>query len=111
MWQLSEAIDGMAQACEALAIPVIGGNVSLYDESGGRDIDPTPVIAVVGLLGRIVRKPPVPGWHPGDSLVVLGPPPGGLAGSSLGEIGGGLRRRCAGAGRPGVTPGAVPVRP
>ncbi len=81
MWQLSEAIDGMAQACEALAIPVIGGNVSLYDESGGCDIDPTPVIAVVGLLGRIVRKPPVPGWHPGDSLVVLGPPPGGLAGS------------------------------
>jgi phosphoribosylformylglycinamidine synthase len=81
MWQLSEAVDGMAQACEALAIPVIGGNVSLYDESGGRDIDPTPVIAVVGLLGRIVRKPPVPGWHSGDSLVVLGPPPGGLAGS------------------------------
>jgi phosphoribosylformylglycinamidine synthase len=81
MWQLSEAIDGMSQACEALAIPVIGGNVSLYDESGGRDIDPTPVVAVVGLIGRIVRKPPVPGWRPGDSLILLGPPAGGLAGS------------------------------
>ena len=48
MWQLSEAIDGMAEACRALGLPVIGGNVSLYNESGGADIDPTPV---VGLLG------------------------------------------------------------
>ncbi len=44
MWQLSEAIDGMAEACRALGIPVIGGNVSLYNESRGRDIDPTPVV-------------------------------------------------------------------
>jgi phosphoribosylformylglycinamidine synthase len=81
MWQLSEAIDGMAEACEALAIPVVGGNVSLYDESGGRDIDPTPVVAVVGLVGRLVRKPPVPGWRAGDSLVLVGPTGRGLAGS------------------------------
>ncbi len=81
MWQLSEAIDGMSEACEALAIPVIGGNVSLYDESGGRDIDPTPVVAVIGLIGRLVRKPPVPGWRDGDSLVVIGEPGKGLAGS------------------------------
>ncbi len=38
-------------------------------------------MAVVGLIGRIVRKPPVPGWRPGDSLILLGPPAGGLAGS------------------------------
>jgi len=81
MWQLSEAIDGMSKACEALAIPVVGGNVSLYDESAGRDIDPTPVVAVVGLIGRLVRKPPLPGWRAGDSLVVVGPAAGGLAGS------------------------------
>ncbi len=43
MWQLSEAIDGMAEACLALGLPVIGGNVSLYNESFGADIDPTPV--------------------------------------------------------------------
>jgi phosphoribosylformylglycinamidine synthase len=71
----------MAEACRALAIPVVGGNVSLYDESGGRDIDPTPVVAVVGLIGRLVRKPPVPGWQAGDSLVLIGPAGRGLAGS------------------------------
>jgi phosphoribosylformylglycinamidine synthase len=81
MWQLSEAIDGMSEACEALGIPVVGGNVSLYDESGGCDIDPTPVVAVVGLISRLVRKPPVPGWQDGDSLVVVGAPGKGLAGS------------------------------
>ncbi len=81
MWQLSETIDGMSEACEALSIPVVGGNVSLYDESAGRDIDPTPVVAVVGLIERLVRKPPLPGWHAGDSLVVAGPRAGGLAGS------------------------------
>ncbi len=43
MWQLSEAIDGMAEACRAFAkLPVIGGNVSLYNETAGADIDPTP---------------------------------------------------------------------
>ena len=42
MWQLSEAIDGMAEACLAFGLPVIGGNVSLYNESGGADIPPTP---------------------------------------------------------------------
>ena len=46
MWQLSEAVDGMSEACLALGLPVIGGNVSLYNESDGRDIDPTPVIGV-----------------------------------------------------------------
>jgi len=81
MWQLSEAIDGMSEACEALGIPVVGGNVSLYDESGGCDIDPTPVVAVIGLISRLVRKPPVPGWQDGDSLVVVGAPGKGLAGS------------------------------
>ena len=55
MWQLSESIDGMGEACRAFGIPVVGGNVSLYNESGGRDIDPTPV---VGLVGR--GRPPRP---------------------------------------------------
>ncbi|MGH3026715.1 MAG: AIR synthase-related protein, partial [Gaiellaceae bacterium] len=48
MWELKEAIDGMAEACRALEIPVVGGNVSLYNESEGKDIDPTPTVAVVG---------------------------------------------------------------
>ena len=67
MWQLSEAIDGMAEACRALGLPVVGGNVSLYNESRGRDIDPTPVVGTVGLVDALHRRPAgialVPGHH------------------------------------------------
>jgi phosphoribosylformylglycinamidine synthase subunit PurL len=72
MWQLSEAIDGMAEACLALSIPVIGGNVSLYNESRGRDIDPTPVVGTLGLVDRLERRPPGIGLGEGSSLVVVG---------------------------------------
>ncbi|MGD0311741.1 MAG: phosphoribosylformylglycinamidine synthase subunit PurL [Acidimicrobiales bacterium] len=58
MWQLSEAIDGMSEACTGLGLPVIGGNVSLYNESVGVDIDPTPVIGVLGLIDRLAARPP-----------------------------------------------------
>ena len=66
MWQLSEAIDGMAEACRALGIPVIGGNVSLYNESRGRDIDPTPVVGVLGLVDRLDGGPAGVGLVDGD---------------------------------------------
>ncbi len=72
MWQLSECIDGMAAACRALALPVIGGNVSFYNESGGADIDPTPVLGVLGLVDAVRARPPGPGWTEGDSVVLLG---------------------------------------
>jgi phosphoribosylformylglycinamidine synthase len=76
MWQLSEAVDGMAGACRALGLPVIGGNVSLYNESDGVDIDPTPVIGGLGLVDRLVRRPPGVGLVAGGALVLLdaGPP-------------------------------------
>ncbi len=64
MWQLSEAIDGMAEACLAFGIPVIGGNVSLYNESLGADIDPTPVIGMLGVVDRLDRRPPGVGLVP-----------------------------------------------
>jgi phosphoribosylformylglycinamidine synthase len=72
MWQLSEAIDGMATACDALSLPVVGGNVSLYNESGGRDIDPTPVVGLLGVLERLVAPPPGWNWREGDALVLVG---------------------------------------
>jgi phosphoribosylformylglycinamidine synthase subunit PurL len=50
MWQLVEAIEGIAEACRALEIPITGGNVSLYNETDGRAIYPTPVLGVVGLV-------------------------------------------------------------
>ncbi|MDA8266854.1 MAG: phosphoribosylformylglycinamidine synthase subunit PurL [Actinomycetota bacterium] len=81
MWQLSEAVDGMAAACRALGIPVVGGNVSLYNESGGADIDPTPVVAVLGVVDRLDRVPPSVALAEGGTIVALGPRTTGLAGS------------------------------
>jgi phosphoribosylformylglycinamidine synthase len=74
MWQLSEAVDGMAEACRALDIPVIGGNVSLYNESRGRDIDPTPVVGTLGLVRDLQRPPPGIALVGGDSIVLLQAP-------------------------------------
>ncbi len=75
MWQLSECIDGMAEACRALDLPVIGGNVSLYNESGGADIDPTPVLGLLGLVDAVRVRPPGLSWSAGDTLLLLGPGP------------------------------------
>jgi phosphoribosylformylglycinamidine synthase len=73
MWQLSEAVDGMAEACRALGLPVVGGNVSLYNETAGVDIDPTPVIGLLGLVDRLDRRPPGVGLVDGHHLLLLGP--------------------------------------
>jgi phosphoribosylformylglycinamidine synthase len=71
MWQLSEAIDGMSEACLALGLPVIGGNVSLYNESFGTDIDPTPVIGTLGLIDHLAVRPPGVTLVDGATLVLL----------------------------------------
>jgi phosphoribosylformylglycinamidine synthase II len=81
MWQLSEAIDGMGEACRAFEIPVVGGNVSLYNESRGHDIDPTPVVGLVGLVDRLVERPPGVRLLDGGVLLALGPEPESIAGS------------------------------
>jgi phosphoribosylformylglycinamidine synthase II len=73
MWQLSEVVDGMTAACLALELPVVGGNVSLYNESRGRDIDPTPVIGVVGFTDDLDCVPPGARFDEGDTLLLLGP--------------------------------------
>jgi phosphoribosylformylglycinamidine synthase subunit PurL len=83
MWQLSEAIDGMGEACRALRLPVIGGNVSLYNESRGNDIDPTPVVGVVGLIDDLRGRPPGVSLQDGGVLMLLGDPTArGLDGSA-----------------------------
>jgi phosphoribosylformylglycinamidine synthase len=81
MWELSESIDGMAEACRGLDIPVIGGNVSLYNESAGADIDPTPVVAVLGVIDDLARRPPPAAFVDGSCLVLLGATDPALAGS------------------------------
>lgn len=58
MWQFRETIEGISQACEALGLPVVGGNVSFYNESDGVDIYPTPIVGMVGLADPIPARPP-----------------------------------------------------
>jgi phosphoribosylformylglycinamidine synthase len=72
MWQFAEVVDGIAEACRALGFPVIGGNVSFYNESGGADILPTPVVAVVGLIDRLDQPVPPAALTAGARIVVLG---------------------------------------
>ena len=84
MWQLSEAVDGMAEACRVLDVPVVGGNVSLYNESAGTDIDPTPVIGLLGIVDRLERRPPGATLVDGHRLLLLGPEAAGLGGSRWG---------------------------
>jgi phosphoribosylformylglycinamidine synthase len=81
MWQLSEAIDGMAEACTALGVPVVGGNVSLYNESRGSNIDPSPVVGVLGLVDHLERRPPGVRLEAGATVLALGVEPRSLDGS------------------------------
>jgi phosphoribosylformylglycinamidine synthase len=76
-WELAQAIEGIAQAAEALGVPVVSGNVSLYNDSNGRSIPPTPVVGCVGLVAD-VRS--VPGrWKPGDAVLLATAPEESLA--------------------------------
>jgi phosphoribosylformylglycinamidine synthase subunit PurL len=81
MWQFARAVAGMGDACRTLGIPITGGNVSLYNETDGRAVLPTPVIGVVGLVenasrvvGRVFRAD-------GDVVILLGDGYGELGGS------------------------------
>jgi phosphoribosylformylglycinamidine synthase len=67
-WELAEAIEGMAAAAEALDVPVVSGNVSLYNETDGRPIPPTPVVGCVGLVADVRRVPS--GWREGDVVLL-----------------------------------------
>ena len=79
MWQLVEAIEGLADACRALDIPITGGNVSLYNETDGQAIYPTPIIGVVGLIEDATCVVSRTFKHAGDEVVLLG--------ESYGELG------------------------
>lgn len=68
MAQLSQSIDGMAEACTAFGTPITGGNVSLYNETRGEGIYPTPVVGVVGVLDDVTRTAGADFSHVGDSL-------------------------------------------
>jgi phosphoribosylformylglycinamidine (FGAM) synthase-like enzyme len=71
MAQLSATIDGIAEACTALGTPVTGGNVSLYNETRGEGIYPTPVIGIVGILDDVTKAVPSAFQRTGDVIVLL----------------------------------------
>jgi phosphoribosylformylglycinamidine synthase len=85
MGQIARAIDGMAEACRALDFPVVSGNVSLYNETDGRAIPPTPTVGAVGLLADYARRADFASMKAGDALLVVG--------ASHGELGASLYLR------------------
>ncbi len=87
-WQLSEAVRGLGDACRALGLPVTGGNVSLYNESPGGSIAPTPEIGVVGLLENVDRLVRPAFRADGDVIVLVGEATPGLAGSEYARLAG-----------------------
>jgi phosphoribosylformylglycinamidine synthase len=80
-WQLSEAIDGIAAACEALQTPVVSGNVSLYNDTTGVSIDPTPVIGMVGRIEDVNKRLTAAFAADGDPVFLIGPLDAELGGS------------------------------
>ncbi|NYJ05069.1 phosphoribosylformylglycinamidine synthase subunit PurL [Petropleomorpha daqingensis] len=93
MWQFAEAVRGLADACRVLGLPVTGGNVSLYNQTGDVAINPTPVIGVLGVHDDVRQRVPS-GWRkPGETVLLLGatkPELGGSAWASVvhGHLGG-----------------------
>ena len=87
-WELTEAIEGMALACEALGVPIVSGNVSLYNETDGRAIHPTPTVGCVGLVDDVRAVPRA--WRDGDVVLLAGAPKLSLAGSEYQALYGSL---------------------
>ncbi len=82
MGQFVRAIEGMAEACAALDLPIVSGNVSLYNETDGKAIPPTPVIGAVGLIEDVGKIARIGGAQEGDLLILVGETRGHL-GQSL----------------------------
>ena len=72
MWQFSEAVDGLGDACQQLGVPVTGGNVSFYNQTGTTPIHPTPVVGVLGVIDDVAKRIPS-GWQDdGQNIYLLG---------------------------------------
>jgi len=92
MWQFAKAVEGIGAACRALDVPITGGNVSLYNETDGKAIYPTPTIGVVGLLEHADRVVSRRFRETGDAIVLLGTGRGELGGSEYLKVMHGLVR-------------------
>ncbi len=86
MWQFAEAVRGLADACRELGLPVTGGNVSLYNQTGDVAINPTPVIGVLGVHDDVRRRVPT-GWRAaGETVLLLGATREELGGSAWASV-------------------------
>ena len=86
MWQFAEAVRGLADACMELGVPVTGGNVRLYNQTGTTPIHPTPVVAVMGVIDTVERRLPS-GWQDdGENLYLLGTTRAELDGSAWADV-------------------------
>ncbi len=82
MWQFSRSVEGLSDACLALEIPITGGNVSFYNQTGDTPIFPTPVVGVLGIIDDVARRIPS-GWQDtGDNIYLLGTTSTELSGSA-----------------------------
>lgn len=86
MWQFAESVRGLADACLELEVPVTGGNVSLYNQTGSTPIHPTPVVAVMGVIDTVDRRLPS-GWQDdGENIYLLGATHAELGGSIFADV-------------------------
>ena len=72
MWQFQRAVEGLADACVAMEIPVTGGNVSFYNQTGDVAIHPTPVVGVLGVIDDVARRIPSAWQEEGQNIYLLG---------------------------------------
>ena len=86
MWQFAEACRGLADACRELGIPVTGGNVSLYNQTGETAILPTPVVAVLGVIDDVTRRTPSAFVAPDEPVFLLGTTREELSGSEWAHV-------------------------
>jgi phosphoribosylformylglycinamidine synthase len=86
MWQFAEATRGLADGCQALGVPVTGGNVSLYNQTGDTAILPTPVVAVLGVIDDVARRTPSGFVTEGQQIYLLGATRDELSGSEWAHV-------------------------
>ncbi|WP_185055545.1 phosphoribosylformylglycinamidine synthase subunit PurL [Thermocatellispora tengchongensis] len=86
MWQFAEAVRGLADACKALGVPVTGGNVSFYNQTGTVAINPTPVVGVLGVLDDVRRRVPSGFTGEGHRVILLGETADEFGGSAWAQV-------------------------
>lgn len=87
MWQFQQAVRGLAEGCAALGIPVTGGNVSFYNQTGATAVLPTPVVGVLGVIDDVRRRVPMAlGAAPNETLILLGETHDEFAGSVWAQV-------------------------